>query len=135
REWDDLEPRAGVRIPCLVGAGRRRDDRDEDTGDQQEPPAQAVAPGAGKEPGQLAGRPNRPRGRTIRTAVMMMNTKASAYGLVAGITRPNEITMPTMSAPIPEPTMLPSPPITLIAKASTRTSVSMLELIAWLGAP
>ena len=39
-----------------------------------------------------------------------------------------------MSAPIPEPTMLPSPPITLIAKASTRTSVSMLELIAWLGA-
>src|SRR5207245_10720465 len=122
-------------VQVLVEAGQRRDDRDEEKEDQHEPPAQAVATGAGKEPGQLSGRPNRPRGRTIRTAVMMMNTNASAYGLVAGITRQNQITMPTMSAPIPEPTMLPSPPITLIAQASTRTSVSMLELTAGRGAP
>ena len=65
---------------------------------------------------------------------MMMKTNASANGLVAGMTRPNEITMPTISAPTAEPTMLPRPPMTLIAKARTRTSVSMLEPTAWLGA-
>src|SRR3984893_18197 len=81
-----------------------------------------------------SGRPKRPQGRTVRTAAMMMKTKAIANWFVYWLFSPKEITSPTISAPTAVPTMLPRPPITLMAKASTSTSVSMLAPTAWLGA-
>src|SRR5262249_4136540 len=81
-----------------------------------------------------SGVPNRPHGRMISTAAMMMKTNASANWLVTAYCSPKEYTSPTITEPTSEPTMLPRPPITLIAKASTSTSVSIEDPTAWLGA-
>src|SRR5437667_166979 len=126
-----LPLKSGFRISQAQQRGHGDGEQDEDRG---RAPAEPVAPHREPARDHCSTLPKRPQGRMTRTATMTMNTKASAYWLVYWLKSPKEITSPTIRAPTSDPTMLPRPPITLIAKARTRMSVSMDPPMARLGA-
>src|SRR5690348_2483013 len=120
-----------LRLEVLGGRRNHRGREEEEDG---KAPADSVHTAPRQQRGHVSARPKRPHGRTVRTSVMTMKTNARAKLLVAGVISPNEITSPTINAPTADPMIEPSPPITLMANASTSTESPMVGSTAWLGA-